>query len=75
MKEKDKFLLTFSSFILFIVLLLAENFFYYTLSIDINNLGNLRKIVDGAYIFTSLCVAITFYLVNKKAKNVEKRRM
>ena len=73
MKEKDKFLLTFSSFILFIVLLLAENFFYYTLSIDINNLGNLRKIVDGAYIFTSLCVAITFYLVNKKAKNVEKR--
>ena len=73
MKEKNKFLLTFSSFILFIVLLLAENFFYYTLSIDINNLGNLRKIVDGAYIFTSLCVAITFYLVNKKAKNVEKR--
>ena len=73
MKEKDKFLLTFSSFILFIVLLLAENFFYYTLSIDINNLGNLRKIVDGAYIFSSLCVAITFYLVNKKAKNVEKR--
>lgn len=73
MKEKDKFLLTFSSFILFIVLLLAENFFYYTLSIDINNLGSLRKIVDGAYIFTSLCVAITFYLVNKKAKNIEKR--
>lgn len=73
MKEKDRFLLVFSSFTLFIVLLLAENFFYYTLSIDISNLGNLRKIVDVAYIFTALCITITFYLVNKKAKNIEKR--
>ena len=73
MKEKDRFLLVFSSFTLFIILLLAENLFYYTLSIDISNLGSLRKIVDIAYIFTSLCITITFYLVNKKAKNIEKR--
>lgn len=73
MKEKDRFLLVFSSFILFIVLLLAENFFYYTLSIDISNLGSLRILVDGAYIFTSLCITITFYLINRKNKNIEKR--
>lgn len=73
MKEKDRFLLIFSSFILFIILLLAENFFYYTLSIDISNLGSLRILVDGAYIFTSLCITITFYLINRKSKNIEKR--
>ena len=72
MKEKDRFLLVFSSFTLFVILLLAENFFYYTLSIDISDLGNLRKVIDVAYIFTSLCITITFYLVNKKAKNIEK---
>lgn len=73
MKEKDNFLLIFSSFILFILLLLMENFFYYTLSIDISNLGNLKSLIDIIYIFTSLCTTITFYLVNKKEKNIEKR--
>lgn len=73
MKKKENFLLIFSSLILFIVLLLMENFFYYTLSIDISDLGNIKNLVDGVYIFTSLCTAITFYLVNKKSKNIEKR--
>lgn len=55
------------------ILLLAENMFYYTLAIDISNLGSLRNVVDVAYILTSLFISITFYLINRKAKNIEKR--
>lgn len=73
MKEKNNFLLIFSSVILFMILLLAENMFYYTLAIDISNLGSLRNVVDVAYILTSLFISITFYLINRKAKNIEKR--
>lgn len=47
--------------------------FYYTLAIDISNLGSLRNVVDVAYILTSLFISITFYLINRKAKNIEKR--
>lgn len=73
MKDKNNFLLIFSSLILFVILLLAENMFYYTLAIDISGLGNLRNIIDIVYIFTAICITITFYLLNKKSENVEKR--
>lgn len=71
MKTENIKLKLVSSIGVFLFLLVIKYFIFYTLNIDISNLGNYTTIFNSLYILTCLIISIIFYMHINQKKNIK----